>query len=265
MHYAEVIFLNNKIQIIEYNPTLKKKTTTDLLPKDLERYYDCNVRFDKSLTVEGFMTALKPFFTKIDKQFYSYTRGFKLIHYFNQMRKPAEKEENPEFNILYAEFYWHAELWSKSNFNFYASIHGITDDKNTRFGFNLSPINDWKHYCLKINPGFKCLHLKGKQKDGKIPTLFDTTREFTLHEIIRCFFYELTFHGYTEQLIERRESVDKQIEDIKSGKAKTYTMDEVKLKTYKQLLKYALKEKDEKSANKLSKKIEKLELKLKRN
>ena len=92
MHHAEVIFQNNTIQIDEYNPKLKKKTISVLATKDLERYYDCPVQFDKSLTVEGFMTALKPFFVKIDKQFYSYTRGHKLIHYFKQMQKPAEKK-----------------------------------------------------------------------------------------------------------------------------------------------------------------------------
>lgn len=142
MHHAEVIFQNNTIQIIEYNPKLKKKIITDLTPKDLERYYSCPVQFDKSLTVEGFMTALKPFFAKIDKQFYSYTRGYKLIHYFKQMNKPAEKEPKEEPKILYAELYWHVELWGKSDFNLYSSIHGVTKNKNTQFSFSISPINN---------------------------------------------------------------------------------------------------------------------------
>ena len=214
MHHAEVIFQNNTIQIVEFNPKLRKKTTSNLLPKDLERYYGCPVQFDQSLTVEGFMNALKPFFTKIDTQFYSYTRGYKLIHYYKQMQKPAEKETSGEYKILYAELYWQAELRGKSDFHFYSSIHGVTKDKLTRFGFALSPINNWKHYRLKLNPSFTCLHFHARKKKGEIPKLFSSEREFTLYDIIRYFFYELTYHGYTEQLIERRESLDKQIEDI---------------------------------------------------
>ncbi len=262
MHHAEVIFQNNTIQINEYNPKLKKKTITDLLPNDLERYYSCPVHFDKSLTVEGFITALKPFFAKIDKQFYSYTRGHKLNHFFKQMQKPAEKEPKVEFMILYAELYWHAELRGKSDFHFYSSIHGVPKDKHTRFGFTLSPIINWKQYRLKLNPSFTCLHLDPKSKKGKIPNLFKSEREFTLYDIIRYFFYELTYHGYTEYLIERRESLNKQIEEIKSRKTKMYTMEEVMLKVNKRFLKEALKAKDEKLVAKLTKKIEKLKLKV---
>lgn len=261
MHHAEVIFQNNTIQIIEYNPKLKKKTIKDLLPIDFERYYDCPVSFDKSLTVEGFMTTLKPFFAKIDKQFYSYTRGYKLIHYFKQMQKPPEKETKQEFKILYAELYWHAELWGKTDFHFYSSIHGITKDKNTQFSFTMSPINNWKHYRLKLNSSFTCLHLDPKSKKSEIPKLFKSVRGFTLYDIIRYFFYELTYHGFTEQLIERRDGLDKQIKDIKSGKVKMYTNEEVMLKINKRFLKEALKAKDEKLVAKLTKKIEKLELK----
>ena len=106
------------------------------------------------------------------------------------------------------------------------------------------------------------LHLTPKSKKGEIPKLFSSNRVFTLYDIIRYFFYELTYHGYTEHLIERRDSLDKQIEEIKSGKAKTYTMYEVMLKLNKRFLKLAQKEKDEKLVAKLTKKIEKLELKL---
>ena len=78
----------------------------------------------------------------------------------------------------------------------------------------------------------------------------------------RSQYHELTYHGYTEHLIERRESLDKQIEEIKSGKVKMYTMEEVMLKANKRFLKEALKAKDEKLVAKLTKKIEKLELKV---
>jgi hypothetical protein len=262
MYHAEVIFHNNTIQIVEYNHKLNKKTITNLIPKNLERFYDCSVQFDKSLTVEGFMNALKPFFKKMDKQFYSFTRGYKLMHYYKQMIKPPEKESKNKSEILFVELYWHAELWSKNDFNYYASIHGVTKDKNTKFGFSLSPINNWKHYPFRLNPNFTCLHINPKGKQKEIPKLFSTKREFTLYDVIRYFFYELTYHGYTEHLIERRESLDKQIEEIKSGKTKMYTMEEVMLKVNKRFLKEALKAKDEKLVAKLTKKIEKLELKV---
>lgn len=45
MHHAEVIFQNYTIQIIEYNPRIKKKTISVLAPKDLEKYYSCPVHF----------------------------------------------------------------------------------------------------------------------------------------------------------------------------------------------------------------------------
>lgn len=264
MYHADVIFHNNAIQIIDYNPKLKKKVTSELLPKDFEKYYACPVQFDQSLTVEGFMNALKPFFTKIDTQFYSYTRGYKLNHYYKQMQKTAEKESNGEDKILYAELFWQVELRGKSDFYFYSSIHGVTKDKNSRFGFTLSPINNWKHYRFKLNPRFTCLHFHTRRKKGEIPKLFSAGRNFTLYDIIRYFFYELTFHGYTEHLIERRESLEKHIEDIDSGKTKMYTHEEVMLKVNKRFLKEAIKAKDEKLVAKLTKRIEKLELKISR-
>lgn len=83
---------------------------------------------------------------------------------------------------------------------------------------------------MKLNPSFTCLYLDPKSKKGEIPKLFKSEREFTLYDIVRYFFYELTYHGYPKNLIERRDGLDKQIAEIKSGKAKLYTNEEVMLK-----------------------------------
>lgn len=271
MDTAIIKFRNNEIIINEYNKNLKLRTDVPLSVDDIERYYNTIVEFEDDLTVEGFITALKPFFSKIDKQFIAYTRGFELMHYYVQMQKPAKKEKKDP--ILYVEFCWSGEISEHENveegtidsdFTFDASYHGFSLKEKAGYSFSLSPINEWKHYLLKLNKKFKGTFSGHDENDDLVmKTLFESTREYTLHELIKYFVYELTWMGYTDHIIEKGKELDQQVKDIESGKEKTveFDIDEWMIGFYEKDLKRAVKEDRFEAAERIRNKIDRMRMK----
>jgi len=70
------------------------------------------------------------------------------------------------------------------------------------------------------------------------PSCYENKR--TNAEIVACCLYEMSFMGYTDAEVQTcgkrlLKRVNKAMKDIKSGKAKTYTMDEVKEKLHQRI------------------------------
>ncbi len=202
MSESKLIFKNNQIDVQFWDKESGNYKTGPIDFMDFASYYEDGVEFDKDLTVEGFMTALEPYFSIIDEHFIAYTRGHELRHYFIQMQQPSNKMIF-EDEIEFVEIFWASEIYQHDNliegkiekeFNLYGGFHGVAKDMN--YGLGMSPINKWKHYPLKINDTIKCTSFI----DSKLITVFEATKSFTFYEILRYFFFELTWYGYTEDM-----------------------------------------------------------------
>ena len=98
----EIIFHSGFVVVNEYNDNLKTRTDSPLEVEEFERYYNSPVKFSEDLTVEGFMSALKPYYEKIDHQFIAFTGGFEVEKFYEQMLLPMEdwkKEEGDKDEI----------------------------------------------------------------------------------------------------------------------------------------------------------------------
>lgn len=266
------LFLNS------YNENLKSRTDELIEVEDFEYHYDDYVEFDDNLTVEDFLTILNPFYEKIDQNFIAYTRGFKLLHYFEQMHKPV-KENNKDYDdgITHIELHWicslseHENLLKgciESDYEFYSSYHGIAKDCTYSLGF--SPINEWKHYPIKLNKDFECqrtyyIENEDGEDEIKMETLFKSTKEWTLFEVLKCFFFEMTWFGYTDSIEEHRDEMTKISDEIDSGECETTELnfDEWKIEFLENDLKTAHETENYAAIERITNKINKLKNRIK--
>jgi UvrB/uvrC motif len=268
MMQEEIIhFTKSNIQISEYNDDLKIYQLKKLENDQLELHYNWNVTFEDNLTVADFMHCLQPFFKKIDTQFIAYTKGFELMHYYTQMNKPnTKKKEKDEIDFM--EMYWNAEVSEYENvedgktetdYSYYASYHGVSTKEKYNFSFSLTPINEWKHYPFKLNETFTCTFY-GKNKKGKMTAkkLFTYTKHFTLYELIRYFVYELTYMGYTDDIIDKGHRFEQQVNEIKNQNFKSFSIDDMMIESYENDLQKAIEEERFEAAQRLQNKINEL-------
>lgn len=279
----EIIFEHGIILVNEYNDNLKTRVNKLLEVEEFESFYNSPVKFSENLTVEGFMEALRPFYDKIDQHFIAFTGGFKLQKFYEQMILPAEGWENEERDkdeISHVELHWHAEVFewdddvnSKhySDFSYRGDYSGIPKEKDgPYFSFSLSPMNNWKHYNFRLNEEIKCYHFGSdvdRTEDGEMKVLFTSRKSWTLFDVIKFFFSELTFHGYPESTQEIRESMEefsKSIEETleRGEEIEGVSMDEFMLGIYEDDLKEAEKIENYEGMKKIQEKIDKLKKKI---
>lgn len=271
MYNDILIFKNNSLLIEYYSNESKQKEVDEVDPDFFYTLYDCKVVFDEDLTVEGFLMALKPFIEIIESHFASYLEGVELKPYYKLLKRKPEKIKGTKSKIEYIEMYWVCEIFQFfdesldkhiSEFEKYGNYHGVSDDEGEFFGMGLTPLNDWKNYNLKLNPKLEC-YLNG---EGVVQAkLFEAELQWSLHDAIRYFFYELTFLGSVEDSEAFREDMDKRIEEIRNGGAeggKLYNLDDLKseyeLDTLTRQLNSAVEKEDYEIAQRLKEKIDRL-------
>lgn len=269
MMKEKVIFQNNELLLESYNEKLKIDEKKPLPLKSFPRYYNSIVEFADDLTVEGFMHALRPFFKIIDTHFIGYTYGYKIQRFYNEMLRPAKKDTNDE--ISHVELYWSSEITDynnlssgkiESNFELYGDFHGVPKEKDSHYwGFSLSPLSNWKHYLFKLNKTIICTKFEEKE----IVTIFKSEQEFTLHDIIRYFFYELTWHGYPSNVKKLSNNLNDISESIKNGTTETFPLNltQMRIDLLDKELEKAKEEENFEGADRIFKEINKLKDKLK--
>jgi len=269
----KIIFKNGAIFVETWDSDSQSYTTEPLGEDGIRWSYNDEVEFDKELTIEGFMNALEPHFEVIDEHFAAYNRGFKSRHYYEQMQKPGD--DDSEEDITHIEFYWSYELQEyvnyrtgkkDSNLEVYASFHG-KGKNDINYSFSMSPINNWKHYLFKLNTNIKCVKFNRDEKSGLADwtTVFETTKPFTLYEILQYFLFEITFYGYTETIEEVADKLSK-ISDGIVGGGMGFVIEDInkwEIDTLKKELKGAEESDDFESAIRIRDRIKFLEEKIK--
>lgn len=220
----KIIFSKNSIKIESYKEELKKYTSEKISSqfKDFNNLWDYDVEFDKTVTVENFLNNLKPFIDEIQFYLNPYIK-YDLKDFFEILDKPADSIHD-EDKVDYVEMYWVAEIWEtediindkkNSEFEMWGGYHGVTKEKNGfNISFGLTPLNNWKHYKLKLNENLIC-YKNTEEEVHKL--LFESRNAWTLFDVLKYFFIELTFYGSLSDIEELKRNLENTLDDIQNG------------------------------------------------
>ena len=149
------------------------------------------------------------------------------------LKEIVEEGDKPyvdcEDSVKYLEVYWAAEATNYDGpdvLSEWVSIHGIGGPEGP-YGLDFSPINSLTELEIKLNNEYKIFDMRNK-KYLSTASLFTAQKEFTLLDILRGIFWELSFHGSVKNREERLEEIKQSVEDIKSGLVKTVPWDSKK-------------------------------------
>jgi len=247
-------FYNNKITVELWDDDDEKwhETSIKELPISFNRYLRQEVEFDENLTVKGFMNQLKPYKSEIEGTFEASTYGYKLQPYYDNIDLGPEEGQD---DIEEIEFYWAAELWD--SIIEYTSFHGYKNKKDIPYSLCISPIKDWQNAKLILNKEYKVYNLNLKIDAYKDPIL-STKKEFTLYQLLDCFLFELSYHGYPENQKEFAKTLEETSESINKGELKTIPFEKVLLELKEQELEEFIKAEDYEKAEEIRIEIENL-------
>lgn len=233
MAETSILIKNGAIDVIRWNSDIKLYQNKPIENEKFPWFYDDIVEFANDLTVEGFMNAFEPFFEVIDTHFVAYTRGFKIREYYKQMLQPVSPEESDE--ISHVEIYWGCDITEYEDLSagktdvdleLFGSFHGIGKIDECNYGLSMSPLNEWKHYQIKLNPTINCTKFqKYPDKSAEIITVFKADKKFRLYDVLRYFFFELTWYGYPSDAKKFADHLIQISDDIESGKEKLVELD----------------------------------------
>lgn len=215
MKKEKVIFTNNSMVVGYYN-THSKDYVSEKIDSDFKEFntlLDCEVEFHENLTVEAFLNHIKPFINEIQYILNPYIGKCDLKEFFDLMEKPNNnKIEN---HVDYVEMFWHCEIWetlnilnnkSESDFSIWGGYHGVPLNKeDIKLSFGLTPLNEWKHYKFKLNDNLICYK---NSENSYHQLVFESTMKWKFFDVLKHFFYELTFYGSLSDIEEFKKSIE---------------------------------------------------------
>ena len=117
----------------------------------------------------------------------------------------------PDDGIQYLEVGWVAEL--TETLTDYTILHG--QGSGGPFALDFSPLNTLGEYKLRLNTDYTVYRWSQETP------ILATSKTFTLLDILRGVFWELSFHGSPQQRDQRRAELEQTVQDLKDGKLET--------------------------------------------
>lgn len=274
MKYQKIIFKNGKIFVLAeqekgYKPILQE---FDDDPDEFNNLYNCDVEFSPDLTVGGFLRALQPFIKTIEYHFASFIGNYELSEYFELLNFPFEPKTNNEIEsnekIQFIEMYWSAEIFEYedilnnkiiSDYSHWGSYHGVTND--IHYSMSLTPINNWQHYIFKLNNIMICWKNDRNDSGVFMNKVFESEYNWNLHDLLKWFFYELTFFGSLSDQESFTNKLTKQVEEIEIGDGTGlihFDLDEMEIESLEKLLIEAIETENYEGAVRIRNKIKKI-------
>lgn len=181
--------------------------------KPLSYYLRHNPKLQRNFTIEDLFNLLIKYEDEVNMLFLSYSRGFEIRPYYEELKNECQKNENSD----YIEICWRTDVCEKE-LTIYPHIHEIGKDK---MGYSLmcSSVSDFKHLVIKLDNRIHVMkHIIPKrwEKDKKTrkKNIFKGTQAFTFQDFIGVFLYEITWSGYPENRNERSDELDEIIKNI---------------------------------------------------
>jgi len=200
------------------------------------------IELDNEFTVRDWFKLIinYPVYQKLDL----FTPSF-LNEYYSCPEKecfdPDGKLQDIVFQKIISTENYDPEKEDKYECEIYMDICGRYKDENTHYGIEFTPLKDYLDTPMKLLDGIitKTIPIlkeikEAKKKKRHSDYTYDYKKEevrvyYTLFEFITSFIYEISFFGTPERRDKKNKELLEQIDDVKSGKAKTYPLDLDKL------------------------------------
>lgn len=199
-----ITITKDTILIERYNGEMDKYETFEL-----ESMYDAlnqEVIIKSDVTVENLINLLFKYEEEVNKIFKSFTDGFELKKYIEGMNKESEMSK---IN-LYIEFHHFVDLFD-GNLICTVELKAYDNGNCINKSVEYIPINDLKHYFIKLNKSFK-MNIVINISDG--PTTFKGEKEFMFFDVIAKFLYTITLMGYPE---DQELNIQNILDDVQNG------------------------------------------------
>lgn len=182
-------------------------------------YHDCEL--EDGLRFKDLVSLIRA-----DCELYSrlLTSGPWLGEMVEEGDKPYVREED---NITHLEIGWSAEIIKYNGPDElidYTIIHGIGE--GGPYALDFSPINTLTELELKLNTEYNIYDMRNVS--ANTPVLLTAKKQFSLLDILRGVFWELSFHGSIKNRDQRCAQLKQTVEDIDSGKEKLIPWEDIK-------------------------------------
>ena len=155
-------------------------------------------------------------------------------------------------NVKHLEVSWQSEVTQygkePKQINEWVSFDGIGEPpvgdesykdwpvgKPVHYALEFSPVHTLSELPLKLNTMMKLRDETSRKAVYPAPILVEAEKDFTLIDILRGIFWELSFFGSPTNRDTKSDELTKSMDDIKSGKVKTIPLEEIKSKWAKLL------------------------------
>ena len=192
------------------------------------------VRIGKNVTFERIFDLIvlnKEIFNVIFQQ--GTLGNYKIDVYLDEYNQDDDDKE-PD-SITYLEACWGCDYWSFDNdkeVSIYPSFHGIREGYTDKYqkepcDMNIGicgQIQNLKKYKMRMNNHVIFNDWDKEEEDLKkrYPILMEGEKTMTLFDFIRGILFEISFYGAPSQREKFFKSLDEQVKEIESGKAKLY-------------------------------------------
>jgi hypothetical protein len=117
-------------------------------------------------------------------------------------------------------------------------LYGTGLDPLDKYSLDLTPTNELINCKIKLDTSFKISdetsvaleHIKAQEDIQSLPICLEARKDFTLLDILRGIFWELSFHGGPEERNARRKKLEESIRRLDSGEDTAISFEELKQK-----------------------------------
>lgn len=254
---------------------IKNKKNFIPIDRSISYYLNSIPKIDKDFTVEDLMNILKENETEVDVLFQSFSRGYELNPFFEEMGLQSLREEKSKISKL--EFSWVGNVenikeFGKPKFEIseYVQVSGKVASEESSYSLSFVNLNEIKNATFKTNKKIVYSYtdfgdLWDENHKANKRTFFDGVKQFSFQDIIGCFLNEISFFGYPKDSDKEADRLDEIITNI--DESENIPHEVVQLEWNKKLFKLIEKKKQTKKnilrLDKLKKEIDYLETKIK--
>lgn len=244
----------------------------DKINRWLQSYIKIGVD-NETITFGDFFNALMEYEKDIDFLFESYTKGFYLKPFYDEMCDAPSDDTPLGLNIDYVIVSWGTDYYEYEDddlnivkdFSMFVNISCVDNSPSGcgESSFSLCKLSDLKDVRIVLNNNHQTTHfvVDAEKNTGGYIKIFDANTDMTLQNFIGGILHEMTFFGSPQHKIEFLNEMKTEMDTVNEQKDKI-TDDKFQLQWLEQdLIRLSNEEKYEKAA-KVKKKIDELKVKI---
>jgi len=233
-----LIITPDKVLYRAWNPDIKQEEIKEVDPEELFGCLWDTVEFQGVITLRRIFELVD-----VDPELWESTIQENILPLLEEMKQPL-KQDVVRDGMDCLQIYWSAErqiMEKNTEFSLWPSFHGYGDyipseddqsphKEGDKIGYavEFSPVNQLAEYPIELLTIVEVIKKDYDNLDAPEETLDLGHKPFTLLDIMKAIFWELTFAGTPDQRDEKWGEINESYEQVKSGEAKTISWDELK-------------------------------------